>query len=316
MAQKLLWRHLTTGIFFLLAVVVLFAALLIVGTNQGIFHRTYLLKAYLPDKQALGKGTAVTLSGLEVGSIQDINLATYQGQNMVEFTLRIREAFRPRITTSSKLVVKSIGVLGDKYLEITLGKQGETPLPSGSILPATPAIDWEMVTRNLSGSLQNVLGRTDSLLTRVERGEGTLGRLLADTTMIVELERTLGNLDATLVDVRRGRGTLGRLVTDPAAYNRLTASLENLEAVTAQLRKNEGTLGKLMTDSALYDGATRAVADADSALVLLSRGRGTLGKALTDPKAYDELHRAIQDLRLLLIDMQQHPERYLRFSVF
>lgn len=316
MAQKLLWRHLWTGVFFLLALIVLFSALLIVGTNQGLFHKTYTLKTYLPDKQALAKGTAVTLSGLEVGSIKDIELATHEGQNMVEFTLLIREPFRDRITTSSKVVVKSIGVLGDKYMEITLGRRGETALAPGAILPATPAVDWEMVTRNISGSLQNVLTRTDTLLTRVEQGEGTLGRLLADTTMVAHLERVLGNLDATLGDVRRGRGTLGRLVTDPAAYERLNATLANLDTVTGRLVRNEGTLGKLMSDPALYDGAARAVADADSAIALLRSGRGSAGKALTDPKAYDELHRAIQDLRLLLIDMQKHPERYVRFSVF
>ena len=134
--QNLFWRNLLTGVFFLLGLVVLVSGLLIVGTNQGMFHQTYKLKTYLPDKQALAKGTAVTLSGLAVGTIKDIGLVTYQGQNMVEFDLQIQSRFQARITTSSKALVKSIGVLGDKYMEITLGKNGER---------STNA-DWEIVT--------------------------------------------------------------------------------------------------------------------------------------------------------------------------
>lgn len=81
----------------------------------------------------------LTLSGLAVGTIKDIGLVTYQGQNMVEFHLQIQSRFQARITTSSKALVKSIGVLGDKYMEITLGKNGETPLkPTAPSSPPSP----------------------------------------------------------------------------------------------------------------------------------------------------------------------------------
>lgn len=314
--QNLFWRNLLTGVFFLLGLVVLVSGLLIVGTNQGMFHQTYELKTYLPDKQALAKGTAVTLSGLAVGTIKDIGLVTYQGQNMVEFDLQIQSRFQARITTSSKALVKSIGVLGDKYMEITLGKNGETPLKDGAILPAIPALDWEKVAQDISGSLQNVLTRTDVVLTRLERGEGSMGRLLTDSTLVIEMERTMTNLDATLSLVREGRGTLGKLVNDPVAYNRLSAALDNLEAVTGRIRKGDGTLGKLINDPALFDRASAAAADADSVLALMHSNQGSIGRALNDPQAYDELHKAITDLRSLLLDMQKNPGRYLKFSVF
>lgn len=316
MAQKLFWRNLWTGVFFLVGFVVLVTGLLIVGTNQGLFYRTYMLKTYLPDKQALAKGTDVTLSGLEVGTIKDIQLATHDGQNMVEFTLQVRERYKERITTSSKATVRSIGVLGDKYMEITLGRKGETPLENGAVIPAVPALDWEKVMQDISGRLTSVLGRTDELLARIDRGEGSLGRLMSDTTLVVTLERTLADLDGTLSQVRQGRGTLGKLVVDPGAYNRLTATLDNVEAVTRRLKDGQGTLGKLTNDSGLYDNAESALAHADSALALVHSTRGTVGRALNDPAAYDELQKAVTDLRSLLQDMQKNPRRYLKFSVF
>ena len=67
--MKLAWKSLTTGLFFLAGLVILFTALLIVGTNQNLFSKVYRLKGYLPDTQTLTEGTSVTLSGIEIGVI-------------------------------------------------------------------------------------------------------------------------------------------------------------------------------------------------------------------------------------------------------
>ncbi len=316
MAQQHQWKNLQTGLFFLAALIVLTVALLIVGTNQNIFSKTYTLHTYLPDTQTLAKGTSVTLSGIEIGVIQNIELDTYEGQNSVRFDLKLRSEHRDRITSSSKATVKSIGVLGDKFMEITLGKAGETPLKDGDSLPCQPAVDWERIAGDLTGKFSTTMTRVELILEKVERGDGSLGILLNDPTLARNLSATLDDLDQNLKAIRANQGTLGRLIHDPKLYNELTATIENLDRVTGRISAGEGTLGRLVNDSTLYVGAAGAATGADTVFARLNAGKGTAGKALNDDRAYDELHRAIQDLRLLLIDMQAHPDRYLKFSIF
>jgi phospholipid/cholesterol/gamma-HCH transport system substrate-binding protein len=316
MAQELRWRNLTTGIFFLIGIAILATGLLIVGTNQNIFASKYTLVTYLVDTQSLAEGTGVTLAGIEIGVIKKIELATVNGENRVKLDLLLKREFQPRITTSSHGVVKSIGVLGDKFLEISQGKAGESPLQDGAVIETEPAIDWERVARDLSTDLMDVLDRVQVVIGRTERGEGTLGLLLADSSMAVQLRGSLDRLDNTLVAVERGRGSLGRLIHDPALYANLERTTRALDQFTAKLNSNEGSLGKLMNDPDLYDHAENAAANTDSITSRVLAGRGTLGKAVTDDRVYNELHRSIQDVRLLLIDMQKNPNRYVHFSVF
>jgi phospholipid/cholesterol/gamma-HCH transport system substrate-binding protein len=316
MAQDVTWRNLRTGLFFLGSIALLVAGLLIVGTNQNFFSPKFTIHTYLTDTQSLAEGTSVTLAGIEIGTIQKIDLATLNGENRVRFDLLLKREFQPRITTSSRGIVKSIGVLGDKFLEITQGIAGETPIPDGGVIETEPAIDWEAVARDLSAGLKDVLARTQVVIGNIERGEGTVGLLLSDSTMALELRSSLERLDRTLAAVERGEGTLGRLVHDPTLYANLNRTVHQLDDFTARLNSSEGSLGKLVNDPGLYDNAERAAARADSITGLVLQGQGTLGKAITDDRVYDELHRSIQDVRLLLIDMQKNPGRYVHFSVF
>src|SRR5512140_3181720 len=162
MAQEVKWRNLTTGIFFLVAIAILVSGLLIVGTNQNFFASKYTIYTYLNDTESLAEGTNVTLAGITIGVIKNISLATLNGDNRVKFELQLKREFQPRITTSSHGVVKSIGVLGDKFLEITQGEAGEPPLQEGAVIQTTPAVDWEAVARDLSIQFKDVMSRTQA----------------------------------------------------------------------------------------------------------------------------------------------------------
>ena len=314
--MKLAWRNLTTGLFFLAGLVILTAALLIVGTNQNLFSAVYRLKGYLPDTQTLSEGTSVTLSGIEIGVIEKISLDTWQGENAVRFDIRLKKEYQPRITTSSHAIVKSIGVLGDKFMEITLGRAGEPALTDGGIIPIEPAVDYERLIRDVSNSLLASMQRVEGILDEVEAGRGTLGMLVRDSTLVIRVNDALDGFEATMTQIRNGKGTMGRMIHDPALYEEMTATTARLKSLTDRLERGEGTLGKLLADSTLYDQMARTATEADTMLARLNAGHGTVGKALNDDAAYNEMTKSIQELRKVLEEIQKDPRKFLKFSVF
>lgn len=314
--MKLAWKSLSTGLFFLAGLVILFTALLIVGTNQNLFSKVYRLKAYLPDTQTLTEGTSVTLSGIEIGVIETITLDTWHGENAVRFDIRLKKEYQPRITLSSKAYVKSIGVLGDKFMEISQGLAGEEPLTEGEEIPIEPAVDYERLIRDVSNSLLGSLKRVELILDEVEAGRGTLGALVKDSTLVIRLNGALDGFESTMTAVRSGKGTMGRLINDPSLYNDLTAMTSQLKSAAQKINGGQGSLGRLIADSTLYVGAAHAASGVDTLVTRINAGEGSAGKALNDDAAYDEMQKTIVELRKLLELMQSDPRKFFKFSVF
>ncbi len=314
--MTLAWKSLTTGLFFIAGLVILSTALLIVGTNQNLFSQVYRLKAYLPDTQTLTEGTSVTLSGIEIGVIEAITLDTWHGENAVRFDIRLKKEYQPRITSTSKVYVKSIGVLGDKFMEIAQGKAGERPLAEGEEITIIPAIDYENLIRDVSNSLLSSLQHIEGVLDAIDSGRGALGALVNDSTLVTRLNGALDGFESTMTAMRSGNGTMGKMINDPTLYNDLTAMTARLKSAAQKIDGGQGTLGRLIADSTLYVGAANAATGVDTLLARINAGEGTVGKALNDDAAYDEMQKTILELRKLLETMQADPRKFFKFSVF
>lgn len=61
----------------------------------------------------------------------------------------------------------------------------------------------------LTDQLAMTTARADSLLAKIRRGDGTLGRLATDTTLYADLHRTLDAMSGLIADLRKHPGKLG-----------------------------------------------------------------------------------------------------------
>ena len=137
---------------------------------------------------------------------------------------------------------------------------------------------------------------------RLDRGEGTLGRLLSkDDAVYADLKQTLANAAAISARIERGEGTLGRLTAkDDALWGDLTNAVANVRAATAKLKSGEGLLGRAFNDAALADDAAKLVAYLRTVSERLEKGEGTLGRLMTERELYDEVNAAIKDVRQII----------------
>ena len=108
--------------------------------------------------------------------------------------------------------------------------------------------------------------------------------------------------------LNRGEGTLGRLLSsDDEMYTNLNATVANLRSISDRLEAGEGTLGKLLSsDDEMYTNLNATVANLRSISDRLEAGEGTLGKLLSsDDEMYNNINGAVSDVRELLDDMRE-----------
>jgi phospholipid/cholesterol/gamma-HCH transport system substrate-binding protein len=312
------WRNLRVGAFFLLSTVILLGFLFVVGTNQHLFTRHYDLVLHLSNTQGLAKGAQVTLSGLEVGRVSDIRFVDLDTTRALEVIMAIERGQRQRITSSSVATIRTVGVLGDKFVDISLGDPTLPPLPDGSSLPVRGEIDWTETFARATGAIDDLtafLQKAGATLDSLNTGGGSLALLLNDRATADRLRRATGDLASVTRSLRSGDGAAARLLTDPTTARKLDGILTRLDRLTAEADSGSGALARLVRDPELGERLQGLIAGSDS-LVADIRGQGTTGRLIRDENLYEEMTTTLTELRTLLEDMKQNPRKYLKVSVF
>jgi phospholipid/cholesterol/gamma-HCH transport system substrate-binding protein len=316
-------RNLRVGLLTIAALVVLGGTILMIGDRQQLFVRHTRYHTTFRNVTGLQQGAPVKLNGVTVGFVEDIVLPTDPAEQRIIVRFTLNAGYTERIRTDTEVSIKTIGLLGDKYLEIRGGSASqERVLEGGTVTGKDPA---EVAAFVESGEdlMENLLAISSSLkniLRRVEAGEGLLGEMtiaphtgerLSDTlnTTLIAMRSILNRMDS-------GKGLLGALLrNDEAARSLLedaqaSASLirELTTTVTDDLRRDGTMYSSLMRDD---DGATLmrnglvAVRDASEALAAaveeLATGEGTLPRLMQDrdfaESFLDDLDGLIHNLR-------------------
>lgn len=312
------WRNLKMGVFFLATTAVLFAALFVVGTNSRLFERKYELRCYLPNAQQLGKGSMVALAGLEVGKIKDIRFVHHDDGRNIELVLQLPLNRQHQITASSVATIRTVGVLGDRFIDITAGQLDEKPIPRGGEITIQDPTDWPATFQKAAGALDSfleIVKKTSEAVTKLNQGEGMLAMLLNDPTTAQNLRDTASNLAEISRGLRGGKGSLGRLMKDDSMALQLQGAIARFDSLSTMATDGHGLLPRLMSDQTMADGMGRAVASADTLMSQL-RGEGTAARLLREDQLYREMLGTMEEVHALIQKIKDHPERYLSISFF
>jgi phospholipid/cholesterol/gamma-HCH transport system substrate-binding protein len=316
---QLRWSSLKVGIVVLIGLIVFVFIVSIVGTEQNVFASTYKMKFFVTNVHGLVNGAMVSLGGLKIGYVSSMTFKTKDDVNGVEVAADILTKYRSSITTSTQAQFKTIGLLGDKYIDLTIGAEGEQALPENAYVPMVEGFDLETAGPQFKSALANfteLMGSAKRIAASMEKGEGSLGRLIKQPTVANETEKFLRSLNALMTAIEQKKGTLGALAYDQALSSNITGVSSNLKTVTDQLREGKGTMGKLMMDDRLYNNLASFSSRADTLMARASADTSSVSKLVGNGNFYREMLGMMKDLNLLLIDLREHPDRYVKFSVF
>lgn len=289
---------------------------------------------------------AVTLRFAEVGGLKDHDNVMFRGMKVgtVENIELVDDELRVHIDLDRSVVlhrgyhatVSSLSILGGNYLQLEDG-DGEPLDLAATELRGDPPMDWmrdiARIARNLNeltsdGGLRQAVSnivamseRANAIVERIERGEGTVGKLLSsDETIYTDLKSAVGEANAMMTDARQ---MVTDIRTEFDGAKEIVADVKttfaNAAEVSGQLR-SENLVGDLKeaiasfrkscesfdmgdTKSSLNEIAANAqqlVASLSRLADKLEKGEGTLGKLMSDDRVYNEVEGIVRDARQVL----------------
>jgi phospholipid/cholesterol/gamma-HCH transport system substrate-binding protein len=267
------------GLFVLAALGVVVWMALRLGVFSSYGKDVYELRAVFDDASGLKEGVGVEVAGINVGRVGRISL--YEADRALVI-LAIRNEVR--LPVDSRAVIRTQGVLGDKFVEVLPGTQGGPTLASGSSIDETvSAVDLSELMEKLSSVADDLKVLTSALakdgggedlraiVDNVKELSGSLKNLTevngpGITKAVESLGKVADNMVAITDRVNKGQGTLGQLINDDSAIREIRATLAGLREITDKISSGQGTLGRLVNDDTTIDKIDQALTSVNNYL--------------------------------------------------
>lgn len=313
----LTWDELKVGALIITALAILVIAVVRLGEAANLFTKRYDLVTLLQNANGLREGGSVTVAGQLAGTVKSIEFLPPDGDTTrnLRVVMQMNAELRDQVRADSRVKLKSLGLLGDKVLDISPGTPRYAVLAEGDTVPSIPAMDYEQVIEKASAAVGDLVLLTRDLraiTSGMANGEGTMGQLLTNRSLYDQLTTSLTAMNTLLARMQSPSGTLGRLMDDPALYDNLVGVTVQLDTVLRQMQSTDGTFGRLLHDDSLYTRLLGAATAADSVLGLATSGDGFAARILTDQELYDKLNKTLTDLNAILEELHRNPRKYTK----
>lgn len=183
--------ELKVGIFVFIGLTVLVIFVLSIGGFKT-WSSGYRLNLIFNFVNGVKIGAPVRFAGVDVGEVKRINLQFKSAQNRTDVCLEVWIRDIVSVPADSTVWVNTLGLLGEKYIEIIPGKDYSHILKENQSLSGVDPVP----THELFKKAESIMSNLDSGITKIVNKEGTLGKLLYDDKVYNELE-------ALVTDVRK-----------------------------------------------------------------------------------------------------------------
>jgi phospholipid/cholesterol/gamma-HCH transport system substrate-binding protein len=276
--------------------------------GQDIFQpNSRFYQVEYPNIAGLTESSLVTLNGLKVGKVDDIDFnesPEKMGQLIVKFSMNNDFKF----SKNSIVKIYSPNPLSGSNLAIIPSYEGANAV-SGDFLKGE--IESSLFTSigerldPIQAKLEKVLVGADTLFQRINH--------VLDQKTSESLRRSVHELELTMVDFRTTLGSVNSLM-DGSAKD-FKESVKNTKKITANLSKVTDTIansniGEIMRKAEI------TLSSVNSLLEGMDQGKGTFGKLVNDETLYNNLATMSKELEELLQEMKLNPKRFVHFSLF
>jgi len=178
-------RTFWVGIFITGTLLILAGGVLLIGRTEFLFSSRYRLKAEFSNVVGLVQGAEVRIGGVRQGTVGDIALPKRPGDKVV-VSVDLKSTTQNIVKKDSTAAIKSEGLLGSKYVEVSFGSIDAEKLKDGDTIASETPLDISDLIKTsgeVLGSAKNAMQNVESITAKIDQGEGTIGSLINDKRM-------------------------------------------------------------------------------------------------------------------------------------
>lgn len=273
--------------------------------GTSLLNSEKLVHALYQDVEGLVVGANITVSGLNVGKVKDIDFDDNFEKIKVTFSLREDLTF----SNQSVAQLYEAGLIGGKAIAILPKYDSASVVKNDDILPSEikPGLT-ELVNQQiapLQDKIEGLLTSADSLFAGVSN--------VMNYKTQNNLKDALEGISETIANINDLSSSMNRIVNTNEHI--LNSTLNNLNEASGNISKLTDSLNQ-MPLTATVKNFEVASGQLKSIIDRLEAGEGSAGMLIKDKTLYENLVNSSEALDLLLTDLKEHPKKYVHFSIF
>ncbi|ALL06266.1 mammalian cell entry protein [Pedobacter sp. PACM 27299] len=253
-------NNIKLGAFVLSGLVLMIFAFFIIGKNNNIFGNDFKLKVRFSNLNGLTKGNNVLFSGLQAGTVKEIELIN---DSTIEVIMQINSKVKSFINKNAVAAVGTEGLMGNKVVNISPVKGMSQKVAEGDLLQAKNTANMDEIIEKLAQTNNNVASISEVLKGTVLRIDSSaILKLINDESIGISLKSSLENiykmtsnankmtigLNHLVNDIRKGRGTAGLLLTDTLMAGTLKDAIVQIRAASVNANSMTMQLNTMVED--------------------------------------------------------------------
>lgn len=324
-------QNIKVGVFVIGLSVTILGTIFVLGGSTEMLEDRYTLQGKWQDVAGLKEGAVVRLAGWDVGEVKSIEFSDSLEQKELTVQMTVMARYQPRIRADSEARIDTVGVLGDKYVAISMGTPSMAGLNDQDFITTRAPLDFLGYTKKLEDILYNAssisrkfdlmlgtdeeaaqakvgasMAHLEDLLKGIKEGDGLFSALVYDPEMPRRVKSIMRNLDTAsasmsgvMDEVRTGDGLANELIygDQGASLARELGTLAStLGQLTDDIRNEESLVHAMIYDAdkaQMVDDLAATVASLRATSEALANGEGSLGLLANDPALYEDLRALV-----------------------
>lgn len=295
--MKALTKEVKIALVTIVGVVILFFGMnFLKGLNLFSSTDDYFIE--FKDISGLSSSSPIYADGYQVGTVKDV-IYDYTNTNPTKVVVAIDKAMRIPEGSSAEIVSD---MMGNVKVNLLLANNPRSRIMPGQTIRGD-------VNNGAMGQLSAMIPAVEAMLPKLDSILASVNALLADPA----LAQTLHNVETVTQNLTTSSAELNKLMATmnhgvPMMMTKANRVLDNADVLTANLASLDLASTKQQVDN--------TIASVQQLTNRLNSNDGTLGLLMNDPSLYNNLTSTMRDADSLLVNLRQHPKRYVHFSLF
>jgi phospholipid/cholesterol/gamma-HCH transport system substrate-binding protein len=294
-------------------IIALAIALLIWGVNflkgRNLFTSNRQYFAVFSNIGGLKKTSTVSANGYTIGLVSDI---TFSKGNINKIIVELLVDNQFKIPKNTVVEIYSTDILGSKAVQLILPDRNHIRDKNDTII----AVENDTLRSSYGGDLNSAIATIKS---KAEHTIVTIDTMMSSFSQILtpETQKNVRSAIANLQDL---------IVTEK---RKISQVLDNVESITKNFENSNKSVSNIMNNLSsvsdslaasnlknTIDKANITLTQTSEILTKINTGKGSIGQLVNNESLYLSLNRTIQDLDSLIVDLNNHPKRYVHLSIF